>query len=122
MMTTKQVAERLVALCRAGQHEQALKELYGSEIVSVESFAAPGMPAEIRGIDAVAGKTKWWNETYEFLGGTVSDPILCDTHFAVSMTVDVKERATGATQHMSEIAVYEVKDGKIVHERFVYGC
>jgi hypothetical protein len=121
-MTTKQVAERLVTLCRAGQHEQAMTELYGPGIVSVESFAAPGMSAEIRGIDAVAAKAKWWYQTYEFLGGSVSDPVVSDTHFAVSMTVDVKDRTTGATQHMSEIAVYEVKEGKIVHERFVYAC
>lgn len=120
-MTTKQVAARLVELCRAGKHEQAMRELYGPGIVSVESFGDDGMPAEIRGIEAVAGKAKWWNETFEFLGGSVSDPLVTATHFAVTMTVDVKERASGKTQHMEEIAVYEVKDGKIVHERFIYG-
>lgn len=120
-MTTKQVADRLVELCRAGQHEQAMRELYSAGIVSVESFAGDGMPPEISGIDAVAAKAKWWYDTYEFLGGSVSDPLVTDTHFAVVMTVDVKERVSGKTQHMNEIAVYEVKDGKIVHERFIYG-
>ena len=40
-MTTQQVANRLVDLCRKGQIVQAIEELYDNDIVSVEPEYAP---------------------------------------------------------------------------------
>jgi ketosteroid isomerase-like protein len=38
--------------------------------------------------------------------------------FAAKIVVEVTDKASGQRTEMSEIAVYEVRDGKIVHERF----
>ncbi len=119
-MTTQQVADRLVALCREGKNVQALDELYSPDIVSIEPFGDETMPAEIKGIAAVRAKTDWWYASFEWHGGSVDGPLVSDAHFAARFSMDVTERKTGQRSQMVELAVYEVKDGKIVSERFFY--
>ncbi len=119
-MTTQQVADRLVTLCREGKHDEAREELYSSDIVSTEPFSGPEMPAEIKGIEAVRSKSEWWYANVEWHGGTVEGPLVSDTHFAVRFYMDVTDRKSGRRSQMAELAVYEVKDGKIVSERFFY--
>ncbi len=119
-MTVQEVADRLVALCREGKNVQALDELYADDIVSTEPYGDENMPAEIKGIAAIRAKTDWWYANFEWHGGDVSDPIVGDTHFAVSFSMDVTEKKTGQRSQMSEIAVYEVVGDKIVAERFFY--
>ncbi|TAN04486.1 MAG: nuclear transport factor 2 family protein, partial [Rhodanobacteraceae bacterium] len=41
-MNTEQIAKRLVELCRKGEYEQAQRELYAQDAVSIEM---PGSPA-----------------------------------------------------------------------------
>jgi SnoaL-like domain len=53
-MTTKDVADRLVSLCRQGNIMDAQKELYSAEIESIEPAHAPVKSA--RGIEAVTKK------------------------------------------------------------------
>ena len=52
-MTTLEVANKLVELCRAGKNLECIDALYSKDIVSVEPMAMPPMPAEMRGIAAV---------------------------------------------------------------------
>jgi hypothetical protein len=40
-MNTESIANRLVELCRAGKFEQAQKELYASDAVSIEPEGLP---------------------------------------------------------------------------------
>lgn len=119
-MTTQQVANRLVELCRQGKNEQAIEELYGKDIVSVEPFGDESMPAEMRGIDAIRGKTKWWMENHIVHSGKVSDPIVAGGHFAVAFHYDITAKAKNQRMQIEEIALYEVKNGKIVREQFFY--
>lgn len=55
-MTTQQVANRLIELCRKGQIQQAQEELYGETMVSIEPKGAPIEKAE--GLKAVSEKGK----------------------------------------------------------------
>ena len=41
MMTTKQVADRLIELCRKGQIQQAGEELYADDIASLDGVLYP---------------------------------------------------------------------------------
>jgi hypothetical protein len=52
-------------------------------------------------------------------GGSVSDPVIAGNHFAVAAVIDATMKGAERSA-MSEIAVYEVKDGKIVKEQFIY--
>jgi len=55
-MTTQQVADRLVEMCRNGQNLEAIEELYADNVVSKEM---PGMPGEVTsGIKEVYTKSE----------------------------------------------------------------
>src|ERR1700744_5206108 len=117
-MTTQQVADKLVALCREGKNDQAIEELYADNIVSYEQ---PGVPHEVtEGKEAVAEKSKQWAlSVAEFHSASTSDPIVSGNFFAITMDVDVTFKERGRTE-IHEIAIYEVKDGKIINEHFFY--
>jgi ketosteroid isomerase-like protein len=117
-MNTQEVADKLVQLCREGKNEQAIDELYADNIVSKEP---KGSPMELtEGKDAVKKKTLQWEESVEEIhSASCSDPIVADSHFSIVMNIDATYKAHGRMA-MSEICVYEVKDGKIVADEFFY--
>lgn len=118
-MTTQDVANRLVELCRQGKFEDAVKELYGQNIVSIEPAGTPG-PQEVSGLDKVIAKgMQFAKMTEEVHGMEVSDPLVTDTHFTCKMTIDITYKGMPRSKE-SEICVYEVQDGKIVKEQFFF--
>lgn len=119
-MTTQQVADRLVELCRQGKNVQAISELYSKDIVSIEMFGDATMPKEMSGIDAINGKTKWWFDNHETHSGEASAPMVAGNHFAVKFKYDVTFKPQNRRMQFEEIAVYEVKEGKVVREQFFY--
>jgi len=117
-MTTEQIAKRLEELCRTGDFETAQKELFANDAVSIEPYETPDFAKETKGLDAIIAKGHKFNEMVEEMhGGSVSEPIMAGKSFAMVMSMDMtmkgKER-----MNMSELCVYEVKDGKIVSESF----
>jgi ketosteroid isomerase-like protein len=117
-MTTTEVAEKLVQYCREGKHLDAINELYADDIVSREAKGSPMELAE--GKQAVLGKSEYWhNSVEEIHSNEVSDPVVTGNFFAVTMELDVTYKE-GGRMPMNEIAVYEVKDGKIIAEQFFY--
>lgn len=119
-MDAKQVGEKLVELCKAGKNEEAITSLYDKDIVSLEAQAAPGQPAETRGRDACLGKSKWWRENNTVHGATVRGPYPLADRFAVAFSYDITPKQTGKRMTMDEVALYWVKNGKIVREEFMY--
>ena len=119
-MTLMEIANELVAGCREGREKENLGKLYSEDAVSVEP-AELGMPRESAGLEAIRGKHDWWQNTMEVMEADVSDPYPHgDDRFAVRFTVKAKNKETGDVQGMDEVAVYHVKDGKIVREEFFY--
>ena len=116
-MSTSEVADRLVGLCKEGKNLVAIDELYSPDVVSLEK---QDPMREVHGIDGVRGKNTWWQENHEVHGATVEGPFVNGDHFAVRYNYDITPKATGARTQMDEVALYEVKDGKIVHETFLY--
>ncbi|MDW3197292.1 MAG: nuclear transport factor 2 family protein [Cytophagales bacterium] len=117
-MSTQEIANRLVALCREGKFEQAIQELYAPEIVSVEPVGAP--VERVQGFEALAEKAKAFGEMIaETHGSSVSDPIVADNFFSCSMTMDVTFK-DGPRVNMEEICLYQVKDGKVIKEEFFF--
>lgn len=114
-MSTSEVANRLVNLCREGKFDAAAEELYDTNIVSIE---ADGPDREVQGMEAIRGKMAWWNSTFEFVSAQVEGPWINDPCFIVKFIIDVRNRESGEATHMEEFAVYTVANGKIVHERF----
>jgi hypothetical protein len=118
--STAQVAQELVALCRAGRNLEAVNKLYSPRIVSIEPVGSPEMPAEMSGIDAIRGKHEWWEANNEVHSVEANGPFLGQDQFAVQFTWDATFKPTGQRQSMTEMALYTVKDGKIVREEFFY--
>jgi len=117
-MTTKEVANRLVELCRVGQMQQAQEELYGEAITSVEPKGAPVERAE--GLSAVVEKGKHFASMIEERHAlSITDPVVNGKHFSLGMTLDATMKGQGR-RLLEEICVYRVEDGKIVYEEFIY--
>jgi hypothetical protein len=116
VMTTKDIAERLVALNRANDHETVYRELCAPELVSVENW--DGMYNEYVGMEAIAKKAAdWMANVVEMHEVVVSEPLVADQSFAVTFYMDVTFKDRGR-EKMTELAVYKVRGGKIVREEF----
>ena len=93
------------------------EELYSKDIVSVEPG---GEFPRCEGMEKVMEKGKWWFENFEVHAESASEPLVADDWFSVRFEMDTTHRPSGQRSVMSEIAVYKVKDGKIVYEEFFY--
>jgi SnoaL-like domain len=118
-MNTEEVAKKLVELCRNGEWRKALDELYGKDIVSVEAREMENMPAEMRGIDQVRGKTDWWEKNMEVHSAKVGGPFVARDTFVVQFDIDVTDKESKKRMQMSEVGIYTVKDGKVAREEFL---
>lgn len=119
-MTTQEVANKLVEYCRTGKTDNAYKELYSQNTVSIEMDGAPGFTPRVEGMEAIMAKGEKWNSMVEeFYGMEVSDPIVAGDHFTCKMVMDIKMKGRERAKD-EELALYKVKDGKIVHEQFFY--
>jgi ketosteroid isomerase-like protein len=122
-MDTKAVGKRLVELCRQGQNIQAMEELYDANIVSVEAVGDETMPAEMRGIEAIRGKAKWWYDNHEIHRGEARGPYPQGDRFAVYFNYEVTAKGgpmAGRRFTIEEVGLYTVRGGKIVREEFFY--
>lgn len=117
MMTTAQVAEKLVEYVRAGTPEKAWEELYSPDVVSVE--ANPDSP-DVQGLVGLKAKSEKRDEMAEVHSISVSEPLLSKHYFVVTYDMDVTYKQWWVRSTEDEIAIYEVKDGKIIREEYVY--
>ena len=121
-MTTQQVANRYYELAKENKWPVIVDELYSRDIVNREPAhaAAMGVPTLTTGLDAVKAKSAARREMIEAIHSQYcSEPVVGGAYFSVSMSRDLtfkgKPRMT-----LAEIAVFEVKDGKILSEQFFY--
>ena len=118
-MNTEEVGRKLVELCQKGDYEGAVNSLYDQEIVSVEPHAMGNMPAEMKGLEAVGGKTKWWIDNHEIHSSKASGPFVARDKFVVRFDIDVTDKKSGQRMQASEVGIYTVKDGKVIREEFL---
>jgi hypothetical protein len=119
IMETKQIAAKLKDLCSRGEFEAALTELFSPDAVSIEAYAANGFEKETRGLPAIRKKGELWNSMVEEQHGfSISEPIIADGSFALTMSIDVTMKGRGRSS-MTELCIYKVKGGKIISEEFV---
>jgi hypothetical protein len=123
MSSTLEIGKKLVDLCRQGKASEAMTTLYSPHIVSIEAMSSPAMPARIEGLTAVKGKSDWWEANHEIHSARVEGPWPHGDRFIVRFTYDVTGKTgpmAGRRVTIDEVALYTVKDGKIVHEEFFY--
>ena len=119
VMTTQEVANRFHELAQTGQWDKIQDELFAENAVSIEPPEAQGMQS-VEGLAAIREKGKQFGEMVEEMhGGYTTAPVVGGRFFSVAMGMDVTYKGMGR-QKMDEVALYEVKDGKIVREQFFY--
>ncbi len=117
-MNTKEIASRLVILCRQGDFETAQTELFSADAVSIEPCASSGFEKETKGLSAILEKGRKFGEMLEVTHALeVSEPIVAGQSFACTMRLDATMKGQGRMD-MTELCVYDVKDGKIISEQF----
>jgi len=117
-MTNQEIAKRLVELNRAHDYETVYRELFHTEAVSIENWGSA--PERYVGLEAIVAKGAGWMESIaEMHAMQVGEPIISDGSIAVTFFMDVtyKDPVMGR-QSMTELAIYTVRDGKIVEEEF----
>lgn len=118
-MTTQEVANRLVDLCREGKHEQAVQELYSPDIVSVEPEGAPNRI--VKGLEGIVEKSVKFESMIEKVNSSfISDPIVAENFFSCTMLMNIQMKGAPVAIDMDEVCVYTVNNGKIVREEFFY--
>ncbi|MEL6658417.1 MAG: SnoaL-like domain-containing protein [Bacteroidota bacterium] len=117
-MTIEAIANRLVEICRAGNWNDAYRELFASDAKAYEMEGVPDRITE--GVATLIAKGEAhaanWETVHEIV---ISDPLVFGNFFSVGMRIDVT-RKDGVHEIAEEMCVYEVKDGKVIAERFFY--
>ena len=113
--TPLEVAQTVVGLLRAGAANEVEQKWLAPGIESVEGV---GASMAWKGKKAVLKKYRDWEADHEIHAMTVEGPWVGATGFAVRYAVDLSQKSTGQRHQMEEIAVYTVKNGKIVREEF----
>ena len=120
-MTLKEISQKLVDMVKQGKNLEAIYELYGKDIESIEAADSPGGPRVAKGTDAVKAKNQWWIENHDVHGSAVRGPFPHgDDRFCVIYEFDVTFKQSGQRFKMEEVAVYTVAGDKIVKEEFFY--
>ena len=123
MDDAKTIGHKLIEFCRNGMNLDAISSLYSPDIVSVEAISGPGFPSEMRGIDQVVDKNKKWFEMHEIHHSAAEGPFPNGDRFAVIFEYETTAKdgpRKGQRSRFEEVALYTVKDGKIVREEFFY--
>jgi ketosteroid isomerase-like protein len=119
VMTTQQVANRYSELVKQNDWMAIQAELFSDDAESIEPPHAVGMQ-NAKGKEAIKKKGEEFGSSVEEMhGGYCSEPVVGGNYFAVAMGMDVTMKGMGRMK-MDEIAVYEVRDGKITKEQFFY--
>ena len=112
-MTTQEIADRFYEMTQQGKWNEIQQEFFA------EPEHSQGLKT-VKGLDAIKKKGESFNQMVEEMhGGYCSKPVVGGNYFSVAMGMDVTMKGAGRTK-MDEIAVYGVKDGKIISEQFFY--
>jgi SnoaL-like domain len=119
-MTTLEIGKKLVELCSNGQNQVVTETLYSPDIVSVEAAALPGMAQEVRGVEGVAAKGKWWSENHTVHSAKHEGPYPHGNRFIVRFTYDVTNKPSNQRFQLDEMGLFTVENDKIVREEYFY--
>jgi len=120
-MTTLEIGQKYVALCKEGKNQECLDTLFDKGAVSVEAFSPPGAGDRTsKGLDAIRAKSKWWTENHTVHKAEVTGPYPHDNRFAVRFVFDVTNKPSGKRMTMDEIGLFTVEADRITREEFFY--
>src|SRR5262245_54896075 len=86
-MTTQEIAQRLVALCRKADWTTAQTELFSADAISSEPYENPPFAKETKGLPAIIEKGRVFGSMIEATHSLqVSDPLVGGNAFCCTMS------------------------------------
>lgn len=119
MMTTEEIANRLVELMRKGDYDTCFSELFSQDVINMEPEGSPW--GVVKGIEAIKKKGEEYGKLVEQVHSSeISDPLVAKNFITLVMKMRVTFKGATEPFDNDEVCVYEVQDGKIVKEMFFY--
>ena len=119
VLTTKEVATRYNELAQQEKWFEIQDELFADNVRSIEPSSAKHLP-NAEGKSAVRKKGEDWVKRVEARHDSyTTTPVIGSNYFVVGRSTDITVQGLGRMQ-VSELMMYEVKDGQIVLEQFFY--
>lgn len=115
-MSIREIADDVVALAKAGDLDGIGAKYWADDVVSIEAMDGP--MGRIEGKANVYAKGEWWYSAHEVHSVETTGPWVNGDQFSVRWVMDVTQKESDNRIQMDEIALFTVKDGKIVEERF----
>ena len=117
--TTQEVAARFNELAQQEKWFDIQTEFFADDVKSIDPPHSPYF-GYAEGKEAVRKKGEEFVSRIEAVHSMrTGEPIVCGNHFAVTREKDLTVRPHGRIR-ISQIMLYEVKDGKIISEQFFY--
>jgi hypothetical protein len=118
-MTTQEIAARFNELAQQEKWFEIQDELFGDNVRSIDPPNSPYF-GYAEGKAAVRKKGEDFTKRVEAAHSLyTSEPLVSGNHFAVAREKDLTVQGHGRIQ-ISQIMLYEVKDGQIILEQFFY--
>lgn len=111
------IGQSLVSMFNEGKFKEIEEAYWSNDVVSIEGF---GVNMAWHGRAKVEEKNAGWMADHVIHGASAQGPYVGATGFAVKFQMDVETKSSGQRQVMEEVGVYDVRDGKIVREEFMY--
>ena len=122
-MSVLEIGQTMASMVSQGREseEAFVSEYYSPDIVSIEGDGTDEMPARMEGLDAIRGKHEWWYGNHEIHEMNVAGPYVGhrEEQFALHFSMEVTPTG-GERMQMAEVALFTVRDGKVVQEEFLY--
>lgn len=121
MAAIDDVARDFTAMLRLGQFEAAGEAFWSLDVTSVEPEAlSDETPAAVSGRAAARAKRRARFGTAQIDDLIIDGPFVTGDQFALLIDMLVTEPASRQAEPFTGIAVFTVREGCIVHERFFY--
>lgn len=121
MAAIDDVARDFTAMLRLGQFEAAGEKFWATDVKSAEpADLCNNVPALVFGREAARQKTRARFADAEIDDLGIDGPFITGDQFALFLDMLITDPATGKAQPFAEIAIFTVRDGRIIEERFFY--
>jgi hypothetical protein len=121
-MTTLEVANRYCELAKQNKWPEILDELCSQDLVNKEPdhVHTMGLPVITKGLDEVKAKGNKRREMIEEIHSQYcTAPLVAGHFFTVMLSRDISFKGK-PRMSLEEIALFELKEGKIISEQFFY--
>ena len=118
-MTIQEVASRFNELAQQEKWFEIQDELFSDDVKSIEPPGSKFLP-NAEGKSNVRQKGEEWVKNVEAVhSARTTRPIIGSNHFVVGREKEMTVKGMGRI-HVSQLMLYEVKDGQIISEQFFY--